>query len=292
MTPGPEPQGASADYDTEQEAEKKQEARNYEKVDWDTAKTSLSGDTRDVADGVYNLLSDIANSEDTLNWLYTIGFDGIGIEVEVTGGIEMFGEVDFTPRGFSMLVLTPEDGERGGPYVFAYSGVSVGVGVSVEASAGVSGVLFTAQYFGKDKNADKGSWAGGVVSIGAEAGGYAGHGANAEVSYMASQSQGLFGMTNLITGEYEEGWHGLALGVTIGTGVGGGATVNFSYAVTGPMSKLFDYLLGRPDIANMEPPDPIPNEGEAHYQEDTPGGGFFSWLADATGPNLEYEEEE
>lgn len=276
----------SADSKTAQQAKKKKQNREYESVTWSDAKSGMSGDALEAASGAYDLLQWVANSPETLDWLYSIGFDGIGIEVEVTGGIEMFGEVDFTPRGLSMLVLTPKKGDRGGPYVFAYSGVSIGLGVSIEASAGVGAVFLGAQFFGKDKNATKGSWAGGVVSIGFEGGGYAGAGGNMEFSFMGSQSQGLFGITNFLTGDYEEGWQGATLGGSIGTGAGGGASVHFSYAVTGPLSMLFDYLLGRPDIENMKPPEPIPNEGEHHYQKDVPGGGFFAWFADVTGPDI------
>ncbi len=228
--------------------------------------------------------------------------DGVGIEislgVEVGAGL-LSGNLD--PIGVSILWITnseadasmdgvDEDPVWGSPHYYAFSSISGGVGPAAEVSGNVSVDLFYAYRYGPDP-VTPASWAGPTASLDVEAS--LSHFGGAQVSASRFSSIDLdkssaFGF--LASPFPTSGWHGYSFSGGLQGGEGGEFTLNLS--LVGASEGLFEHLsnaydtlpdLTRPEVRQeMQETGEIPEQGEFHYQDDVPGGGFFSWFADST----------
>jgi len=154
--------------------------------------------------------------------------------------------------------------------------MSIGFGAEASAGTGINMGAFIAKYFGErgvpldERPITAESFAGGAVSLDVEGDVPIGN-VGGGFSVFGSQEQGLFGLTNLISEEYEPGWHGISGSVTVGPGVGGGISISIGYTAAGPLEETLDAAYGREDVRNameeMEDVE-IPEQGEFHHPHD------------------------
>lgn len=229
-------------------------------------------------------------AEDVYGYFRYAMIDGWGFEFEVDTGGGFFTSIDFQPRGICILSITnsTEENQVPGPHFIAYSSTSIGFGADVAAGAGINVGVFIAKYFGEpevpwdERPITAESFAGGAVSLDVEGDipiGDVGGG----ISVFGSQDQGLFGLANLITSDYEPGWHGISGSVSFGVGGGGGISVSLGYTYAAPLEETLEAAYGRNDVREameeMEDVE-IPEQGEFHHpHEETI---VPSWLSSST----------
>lgn len=270
-------------------------AREFKETTKAEAEDILNAAGTDASSWGEDLIAEMESVGDpVLDALAGAQIDGYGFEISAGGGVSGVVSVDFVPRGLCVLNITnsTEAGEVPGPHYYVFSEFSFGSGIGIEASSGVDAVGFIAHYFGEnysftgDRKITAESFAGGAVSVNVEGGVSAGEGVDASFSLLASQDQGIFGLTNLATGDYRPGWQGIAGGVGISSGAGASVSVNMAMARTGPLDEALGFIFGRPDVEKaMKESDHLewqrPEEPTEHPELD--------WARGLFGTNI-YEE--
>lgn len=237
------------------------EERKTNEIETESTAKQILNDGTDRTEDVWNSLigemNTLSTDQQVMDVLANAYIDGYGFEIGLTTDVSGIAEVSWTPRGISVLNITNSSNRShvGGPYFYVFSEFAVGAGFEVEASGSVDVIGFIAHYFGEDamfgvgeRNITPQSFAGGTVSVNAEAGAALGEGIEANVTVLASQTAGIAGLTNLATGEYRPGWQGVGGSVIPTTGVGGGVSIDLALARTGPLDEAMGFLFGRPDV--------------------------------------------
>jgi len=232
--------------------------RGKQEIDKSEAKQILNNQGHDASSWGEPLIDEMeSHGQTVMDTLANAYIDGYGFEISLTTSASGIATAGFTPRGLCVLNITnsTQSDQVPGPHFFLFSEFSVGVGVEIEATAEINTIGYIAHYFGenynfsgRDREITAESFAGGTVSVNAEGGLAIGEGYDVNFSLLASQSQGIAGLTNLATGEYQPGWQGIGGGVSPSAGAGGGISVDLALSRTGPLEEAMDFLFGRPDV--------------------------------------------